>query len=159
MVFFRISNLVAPTQRGFDPSRQLTRGDISFHPQGLVINLKWAKNLQKTQQTHSIMFPYMSSQWLCPVYTISALFKSQAYATTDPVIKTCSGPLTEALFRKRWYVILSMLDLPTASLTYHSLRCPGASLAFNNHVDFESIKSQGAWGSDAVYKYLFANQK
>ena len=38
-------------------------------------------------------------------------------------------------------------------------RCSGASLAFNYKVDFEEIKSQGAWSSDAVYKYLFANSE
>ena len=53
--------------------------------------------------------------------------------------------------------MLQMLGLPSASLTYHALRRSGASLAFNNRVDFEAIKAQGAWNSDSVYKYLFAN--
>ena len=53
--------------------------------------------------------------------------------------------------------MLSMLGLPTTSLTYHALRRSGASLAFNNQVDFEAIEAQGVWNSDSVYKYLFAN--
>ena len=50
-----------------------------------------------------------------------------------------------------------MLDLPVSSLTYHSLRRSGASAAFNNNVNFESIKAHGAWQSDAVWQYLFSN--
>ena len=155
--FLRISNLVPPSKQGFDPTRQLTRGDVSFTDKGVVVFLKWAKNLQKTQQTHVIMLPAMNSPWLCPVHTLYSLFQAQQYLPSDPVIKSSQGLLTESHLRKRFQLMLSMLGLPTASLTYHSLRRSGASLAFNNKVDFESIKSQGAWGSDAVYKYLFAN--
>ena len=157
--FLRISNLVAPSKQSFDPTRQLTRSDISFTDKGVAVYLKWAKNLQKTQQSHVIMLPGMNSPWLCPVYTLNRLFNAQHYAPSDPVIKTSQTALTESQLRKRFQLMLSMLGLPTASLTYHSLRRSGASLAFNNHVDFESIKSQGAWGSDAVYKYLFANSE
>ena len=30
-------------------------------------------------------------------------------------------------------------------------------MAFNNNVSMEGTKNHGAWNSDAVYQYLFAN--
>ena len=65
--------------------------------------------------------------------------------------------MLEAHLRKRFSFILKMLQLPTTILTYHALRRSGASLAFNNNLSFEGIKSQGSWQSDAVWQYLFAN--
>ena len=52
--------------------------------------------------------------------------------------------------------MLKTLHLPTESL-WGSHTTLSAGQVFNCNVDFESIKSQGAWSSDAVYKYLFAN--
>ena len=151
--FLRISNLVAPTQHSFDHARQLTRADISFTQSRVRLFLKWAKNLQKAQQSNMVMLPRMMNPLLCPVQILSTLFSSQVFAPSDPVIKV----LTEAQFRKRLHLVLTVLNLPTASLTYHSLRRSGASLAFNHKVDFGAIKTHGAWGSDAIYKYLLSN--
>ena len=157
--FLRISNLVGPTQSSFDPTRQLTKEDVSFVNEGVCIYLKWAKNMQKAQQTQVIMLPSMKSHWLCPVYTLRSLFASQRYRACDAVVKTQGGPLTESMLRKRLHLVISMLHMPSRALTYHCLRRSGASLAFNNEVDFECIKSQGGWRSDSVYKYLFANSE
>ena len=135
----------------------LQGGDISFTPGGVQIFLKWAKNLQKAQKSNVVMLPRMKSQFLCSLHILSTLFKSQHYAQCDPVIKCESGPLTEAQLRMRLQLVLSTLGLPTTSLTYHALRRSGASLAFNNRFDFEAIKTHGAWGSDAIYRYLLSN--
>ena len=52
-----------------------------------------------------------------------------------------------------------MLQLPVASLAFHSLRRSGASLVLNNNVSFECIRAPGAWQSDAVWQYLFSNSQ
>ena len=157
--FLRISNLVPPTKLSFDPARQLTRSDVTFTPTGVRLFLKWAKNLQKTQQSQVIMLPRMNNHILCPYHILHKLFTSQQYSPLDAVIKNHLGPLCESHLRRRFHLVLSMLGLPTKSLTYHCLRRSGASLAFNHQVDFDAIKSQGAWSSDSVYKYLFTNSE
>ena len=157
--FLRISNLVSPTQATFDPSRQLCSEDIAFNDSGVTVYLKWAKNLQRTEQSHVIKLPCMSNELLCPMRALMALNKFQCYSPSDPVIKIGRLPLTEAHLRKRLALVLKVLGLPTQSLTYHSLRRSGASIAFNNNVSFESIKNQGAWSSDAVWSYLFASSQ
>ena len=157
--FLRISNLVPSSKKSSDATRQLTKGDVTFTPHGVRLFIKWAKNLQKTQQSQVILLPIMSNSLLSPYHILHSLFSSQHYSHTDPVIKNSEGPLCEVHLRKRLHLILNMLGLPTASLTYHSLRRSGASLAFNNRVDFKAIKAQGVWNSDSVYKYLFANSE
>ena len=47
--FLRISNIVPPTLNTLDSSRQLCYEDVTFTHQGVTLYLKWAKNLQKTE--------------------------------------------------------------------------------------------------------------
>ena len=97
------------------------------------------------------------NEFLCPVRAFHSLMRFQQYGITDPVIKVGNVPLTEAHLRRRLNVVMKMLNLPYEILTYHCLRRSGASIAFNNNVSFECIKSQGAWSSEAVWQYLFAS--
>ena len=154
--FLRISNLVPPTQGAFDISRQLTRSDISWCPQGAKVYLKWAKNMQRVDQNHTVVIPTMSNYWLCPVRALTALFAQEGHRPHDPVIKKGAFTFTESHLRRRLALILKLLSLPHQSLTYHSLRRSGASMAFNNNVTMDGIRSQGAWSSDSVWEYLFA---
>ena len=101
----------------------------------------------------------MKNALLCPCECILALVKQQRHAPRDPLIKSTKGVFTEAMLRRRWVMVLKMLHLPHESLTFHALRRSGASVAFNNDVSMESIKNHGAWNSDAVYQYLFANSQ
>ena len=75
---------------------------------------------------------------------------------SDLVMKLGNAPFTKVL-RKRLSLLLKTLGLRTSYLTYHSLRRSGASIAFNNDVSFDGIRSQGGWQSDAVWHYLFSN--
>ena len=75
------------------------------------------------------------------------------------MVKINQMHVIEIQLRRRFSSVLKVLQLPYQSLTYHSLRRSGASLAFNNNVSFESIKSHGAWQSDAVWQYLFSNSQ
>ena len=147
--FFRISNLVPPIQHSFDVHRQLTREDVSLLTDCVRVHLKWAKNLQKADQSHDVYLPRMDSAWLCPHATLSQLFSSQFYSPKDPVIKNNGLPLIKSQLRSRFALVLKMLQLPVASLTFHSLRRSEASVAFNNNVSFEGIRAHGAWQSDA----------
>ena len=119
--------------------------------------MKWAKNLQKTEQSHVVMIPKMGNSWLCPSEALLLLFKSQKYSPKDPVLKSLHSVFTESMLRRRLALILKLLQLPHETLTFHCLRRSGAFIAFNNNVSMEGIKNQGAWSSDSVYQYLFAN--
>ena len=157
--FLRISNLVAATTTGFDVQRQLCRKDITFSSTHVRVMLRWAKNLQKAEQSHVVFLPKMSNVYLCPYVTLAKLFAAQDYRGNDPVIKIGKTHVIEAQLRKRLTLILKLLNMRSECLTYHALRRSGASLAFNNNVNFESIRAQGAWQSDAIWQYLFVNSQ
>ena len=124
---------------------------------GVQLYLKWAKNLQRTDQSHVLLLPRMENEFLCPVVTINRLFSCQSYKPTDPVLKWGDMVFTETHLRRRLALVLKMLNSPVGALTYHALRRSGASLAFNNKCSMEGIRSHGTWASDAVWSYLFAN--
>ena len=62
--FLRISNLVAPTRTSFDCDRQLCFRDVSVTNSGVYVYLRWAKNLQHSDQSHTICLPFMSNPML-----------------------------------------------------------------------------------------------
>ena len=99
----------------------------------------------------------MRDELFCPYRALLQLFNMQPYHDSDLVIKLSNTPFTEVLLCKRLSLVLKTLGLPTSSLTYHSLRRSGTSVAFNNNVSFDGIHSQGGWQSDAVWHYLFVN--
>ena len=101
----------------------------------------------------------MSNPYLCPYRSLLALFESQIYYPQDPIIKMHSHHVIESQLRKRLSLVLKVCGLPVESITYHALRRSAASIAFNNNVSFEGIKSHGSWQSDAVWQYLFANSQ
>ena len=154
--FLRISNLVAATRQAFDKDRQLCRRDVTITPEGLLVYLKWAKNLQRADQSHIICLPKMRNPLLCLVVTMSTLFSLQAYDLDDLVIKVGHEPLTQSHLQRRLNSVIKSLGLSQDKLTYHALWHSGASLAQNNNVNFECIKSQGAWSSDSIWQYLFS---
>ena len=75
----------------------------------------------------------------------------------QPLIKNGHLPLIESQLRSPFNLCIRMLGLPSNQLTYHSLRRSGASVAFNNNISMDSIRSQGAWSSVSIWHYLFAN--
>ena len=79
----------------------------------IVIYLRWAKNMQKCDQSHVIYLPVMDNYYLCPHKALTALFASQHYTEFDPVIKISNTCVIESQLRKRFSIVLKMLQLPT----------------------------------------------
>ena len=157
--FLRISNVVPVNLSSFDPGKQITWGDIVFLPGGAKITLKWAKNLQRYDQTHQVHIPIMNNPFLCPVHALWQLHLIERHQPSDPVIKHGQVPFIEGQLRRRLALVLKTMGISHTAHTYHSLRRSAASIAFNNNIPLENIKSHGAWSSDAVYKYLIENSQ
>ena len=56
-------------------TRQLCYEDVLFTPHSVNLYLKWAKNLQKMEQSHVVSLPKMKTMYLCPCEAILALVK------------------------------------------------------------------------------------
>ena len=71
--FLRLSNLVPHAAVKFSPFKHLTRGDVIFRPNKLVIIVKWSKTMQNNNQIKLIIIPAIPRSPLCPVSAISNL--------------------------------------------------------------------------------------
>ena len=49
----RISNIAPPFSKAFDPKKHLLCRDIQFKHPGIHLHLKWAKNIQAPEKTHT----------------------------------------------------------------------------------------------------------
>ena len=154
MAFLRISNLVPSAIRFADPSRQITWGDIVFIKNGAVIKIKRAKNMQQGYRNQQIHVPLMPTVWLCPIRSLKKLHEVEKHRENELLMKRGDSVLTESHLRKTLAMVLDLGHQPYYN-TYHCFRRSGASLAFNENVNFESIKAQGGWQSDAIWSYLF----
>ena len=59
--------------------------------------------------------------------------------------------------RKHFKNIITALNLGQSSLTFHSFRRSGATMAFNSEVPIQDIQSHGTWTSDCVWSYITQN--
>ena len=128
--------------------------DIHLQKDALVINLKWAKNLQRTDQYHIIKVPRLPDRPpMCPVMA----FLRRRHPTdtpSSPVIAARHGPLTERRLCERMALVLARMKLSNEGLTFHSFRRTGVTIAFSNNVPLQAIRAHGAWASDAVWQYV-----
>ena len=152
--FLRISNLAPPSESTFDGEKQLTMADIRLQQDALVINLKWAKNLQRTDQHHIIKVPRLPNRHaMCPVMA----FLRRRHPTdtpSSPLIAARQGPLTEKRLRERMALVLARMKLSNEGLTFHSFRRTGVTITFSNNVPLQAIRAHGAWASDAAWQYV-----
>ena len=155
LAFLRISNLVPASPYGFDSDRQLTMGDINRERQFLVIHLKWAKNLQRTDQFHIVRVPRLPNRpYMCPVRLFELVLHTRPLLVGAPLLMRCGEGLTEGMLRNRMSLILGRMGLAKEGITFHAFRRTGVTMAFANQVPLQAIRARGAWGSDAVWQYL-----
>lgn len=64
--FHRQSNFSAPSTISFDPSRQMTRGDITVHGDHLEVAHKWSKSHQLSGHHAVTSIPAIPGSELCP---------------------------------------------------------------------------------------------
>ena len=156
----RISNIVPPSKTSFDSQCQLIRSDVTFHLTGVDIYIKWAKNLQQSDQTHVVRVPRIDSKpHLCPFRALAYIFRAEPALPTSPLLMWKSQVLTERDIRQRLQKIVTLMGLRTAGLSFHALRRSAVTLAFSNNVSMHHIKNHGAWRSEAVWHYVKRSEK
>ena len=150
--FLRQSNLVAKSAAAFDPTRTMTRADVTKTGAVLNVTLKWSKTIQRTADAAHITLPSIKGRWFCPVATYSAMV--QALPTThqdQPLFVHKDGkPLTVRYLTKVWKDGVRTVGLDPQSISLHSLRKGGATAVYNSaSAKDEDIKSHGTWTSSA----------
>lgn len=157
--FFRKSNLLVPSPPQFNPSKHLCTSDVSFHPMGATLSVRWSKTIQYRQRILHIPLPHITGSPFCPSSAL-LLCTSVLPKNAGPMplfsYPTQKGPqaITYSMFITHLRLCLRKLGLNPSSYSGHSFRRGGASFALQCGIPAEWIKLQGDWSSDAYQRYL-----
>ena len=145
----------------FDPVKHLSRADVFFAHPGAHILITWSKTLQAKNQARVLKIPHLGSSPLCPVQALKNFLLITSAGRNKPLfqVKLRSNwvPLSDTRLRKHFKNIITALNLGQSSLTFHSFRRSGATMAFNSKVPIQDIQSHGTWTSDCVWSYITQN--
>ena len=159
--FLRISNLVPHSISTFDPIKHLSRANVFFAPPGAHILITWSKTIQSKNAARVLKIPHLGSSPICPVQALKNLLLITPSGRNKPLFQVKINanlvPLSDTRLRKHFKTLLSTLSLSQSSLTFHSFRRSGATMAFNSQVPIQDIQSHGTWTSDCVWSYITQN--
>ena len=123
-----------------------------------IVLVKWSKTLQARDKMTKIHIPVLPDSRLCPVTALKHMLAVVPGSQDDPFFSICRQgcwlPLTDSIVRKHLARIIRMLRWEQRHITFHTFRRSGASWAFQHGVPIESIKTQGTWKSDCVWRYI-----
>lgn len=155
----RRSNLMPRSPSSFDTSRHLRRQDITFHPWGARLHIRWTKTIQYGERCLSIPLPRLVGNVLCPVAALFRAVNLTASASPDGpalVLPSSQGfpPLTSRVFVNRVRECLQAGQVDPVLYSGHSFRRGGATWAYKVGVDIETIRQLGDWRSTAFRDYV-----
>ncbi len=125
--------------RSFDPSQDLTIGDVSVHSHYFCV-------LLKLSQTNSDF---------CPLSSMVRYLRSRAQASTqEPLFVTERGePLSRAWFTSHLHLLCQLCGLPPERYMLHTFRI-GAATTAAMVAPVSTLKAMGRWSSSAFERYL-----
>lgn len=159
--FLRQSNIAPKNAAVFNCKQHTCRGDVLFHPPGLVIIVKWTKTIQRGERTPLIPLPAIPGSPLCPVQAYKDMLTLAPTMSPNAPLLQLPGQghartttLTVRQLAQVFNTILVHLGYTKHMYSLHSLRAGGATSAFNAGVDFIHIKRHGTWKSDCFWSYI-----
>ena len=66
--FLRLLNILPHSARQFDPTRHLTRGNLTFTQNSCTVIIKWSKTIQNRKETKKIGIPSIMSNHIPPTH-------------------------------------------------------------------------------------------
>lgn len=153
----RQSNFAPISQKSFDPTRHLTRADVSLNGKGLRIRVKWEKNLQNSVNMSYVSIPFANDCELCPV--LAYLEMEKCVPARSPhgalAIFPDGNPIPLYYFQKVWKKAVLCLGLDHAHYRLHGLRRGAATYAAaTSNQARDRLKEYGRWSSTAYLKYI-----
>lgn len=156
--FLRQSNFSASTSTLFDPTRQITRGDVAVTPDAVTIVSKWSKSHQLASMRSLVTIPAVPGSVLCPRIAVLNLLHDVSFThDQQPLICFTDGSHIPVYhIRRVWRTVLQVLAVPQAQYyTLHGLRRGAATHVINTDPSArDDIKRHGMWRSNAVDAYL-----
>uniref|UniRef100_A0A1I8I7K6 CUB domain-containing protein n=2 Tax=Macrostomum lignano TaxID=282301 RepID=A0A1I8I7K6_9PLAT len=148
----------------FPPAGEaVTCGDLQVSPDLAILHIRRSKTNQFRQRVHRVVLPrlrHAAQHPLCPVAALLHHLRinqpDRAAAAHLFAYRSSGGltPLTGTRFCRLFQHVVHRAGLADRSLSPHSLRRGGASLAFRAGVPLPVVKALGDWRSSAVEVYL-----
>lgn len=157
MSLLRQSNFMPASVALFDPSRQLTRGDVTLCQDGLHIVVKWEKNMQVVQAGQGIVLPFTNDKTLCPIRAYRAMLRLvPSRAESDPLIMFRDyNPITLSFVQDVWKRAITALGKCHKTYRLHGLRRGGATYVAAASPDArKELQDAGRWNSSAYQRYI-----
>ncbi len=156
----RQSNVAPRLSHQYDSNKHTSRGCISFQQPGLVLSLPWTKTRQAGGKPLEIPLPNMSDKSICPVQAYKQLCKIQPTKShNQPLLAAKSGKSLSYRLLNKWFKqALTMADLPTATISLHSLHRSSATIMAHAGVNLAHVKCHGDWKSSAFWVYISAQK-
>ena len=156
--FLRKSNLVPPSNSGFDPAMHLARNSILRTDYGLLITFHKSKTVQCRERTITIPVTAIPGSPLDPVAAFDHMCQLIPAPSPTPAFSypTASGltSLTHTTLTSHMRKLLQSAGLNPLSYAGHSFRRGGCTTAFMAGVPTELIQAHGDWHSSAYLCYL-----
>ena len=162
-IFTRLASLFPNSVAAFDRTRLPLVKDIIWAKPGGQFILKSAKNMQAADAFKILQFPRLENQHLCPVRALQNNIHRLRLCMSDPLFshRTHQGilPITCSQVRSILAKLVAKMGYESKDYGFHAFRRNGASFAFQHGVPLDLIKSHGHWKSDAVWRYIYTNEK
>ena len=157
----RQSHIAPYSQKLFDPSRHTCRGHVMEAAPGLVVLIKWAKNMQTMDKLPLLPISQLPGHVTDPVHAYRALLKdSPTRHPNQPLLSldTAAGPkpVTTRLLAETFQAMILAVHLDPTMYSLHSLRRGGTTAAYLAGVDNLHVKRHGNWSSPAFWGYITA---
>jgi hypothetical protein len=156
----RMGELLAPAERGLDPSSTLTWNCVQFREDSSVLLHIRLPKMSTKEGDFVDLFPFPQAPY-CPVGALTEMYWQQKAAglarPTDAVFTYISGKqLTREGLNSALKVLLEpIFDFREGSYSCHSFRAalPSAMAASPDSMSGEDIKNWGRWSSDTFQTY------
>ena len=129
-----------------------------FSPPGIQLLIEWSKKIQTRDSIHLQKIPSFGGSRLCPVRAIKNLMDLTPGTENSPLFQIKNEwaqmvTLTDTKVRRNFSIILQRLGLPQASMSLHTFRHLGATLAFSSNASIQGIESwhRNVWLCVEIY--------
>ena len=150
--FFRLGELLLPSERAFTPQLHLAWGDVAIdnvhNPRMLRCHLRQSKTDQLGHGVDVVMGR------TCPVTAVLAYMARRGDQPGPFFITSSKTPLTKPHFVKEFRKVLDSIGLPADEYAGHSFRIGAATSAALAGVEDSMIQILGRWQSAAFLRYI-----
>lgn len=157
LTMLRQSNFCPHSIKAFDPTRHMTRGDVHHNHKGLLIRIKWEKNVQLSTAATEVVIPQTTDPYMCPVSAYYEMLRSVPTRSPDqPLIMfKDNNPITIKFMQKLWKRALVRLGRDHRGMTLHGIRRGAATfVAAASPSARDRLKDYGRWSSGAFRRYI-----